>query len=52
LFRVVLRLGRPVGFAEAYFEVRPWKAMERSFRDVSMEEHYGGMLYLATGTAP
>ena len=52
LFRLVLVLGRPFGFTRKYFEVRPWEALVRWFEDASITDYYGGMIYLAAGTAP
>lgn len=52
LFRLVLLLGRPFGFTEEYFAVRPWLAVQRWFEDVSVARYYGGMIYIAAGTAP
>ena len=52
LFRIVLVLGRPFGYTREYFKVRPWEAMERWLADVSIEHRYGGMIYIAAGTAP
>jgi demethylmenaquinone methyltransferase/2-methoxy-6-polyprenyl-1,4-benzoquinol methylase len=51
LFKVVLRLGRPFGFTPEYFNVSPWKSIERYFQETSFEEMYGGLLYLSSGTA-
>jgi demethylmenaquinone methyltransferase/2-methoxy-6-polyprenyl-1,4-benzoquinol methylase len=51
LFRIVLVLGRPFGYTQEYFDVRPWQTMERWLADVSIEQHYGGMIYIAAGTA-
>lgn len=51
LFRVVLVLGRPFGYTQEYFKVRPWEAMERWLAGVSIEQRYGGMIYIAAGTA-
>lgn len=51
LFQIVLALGRPYGYTREYFNVRPWEAMQRWLVDVTIEQHYGGMIYIAAGTA-
>jgi demethylmenaquinone methyltransferase/2-methoxy-6-polyprenyl-1,4-benzoquinol methylase len=46
LFKIVLRLGRPFGFTPEYFKVRPWESVERYFQKTSIEQKYGGMIYI------
>lgn len=51
LFNIVLKLGRQYGYTPEYFNVRPWKSVERYFSEMSFETHYGGMIYIVSGTA-
>ena len=51
LFKIVLKLGGPFGYTSAYFNVRPWKSVERCFKETSFETRYGGMIYILSGTA-
>ena len=46
LFKIVLRLGRPFGFTPEYFKVRPWESVERYFQKTSIEQKYGGLIYI------
>ncbi len=52
LFRLVLWLARPFGVTRDYFSRRTWESVERHLRNVSVEQMYGGMIYIAAGTAP
>ena len=51
LFKIVLKLGGPFGFTPEYFNVRPWESVKRYFKEISFETHYGGMIYILSGTA-
>ncbi len=46
LFKIVLRLGKPFGFTSEYFEVQPWESVERYFQKTSIEQKYGGLIYI------
>lgn len=52
LFKIVLGLGRPFGFTPDYFNVRPWESVETYFQETSLEQKYGGLIYILSGTAP
>jgi demethylmenaquinone methyltransferase/2-methoxy-6-polyprenyl-1,4-benzoquinol methylase len=51
LFKIVLRLGRPFGFTPEYFKVRPWESVERYFQKTSIEQKYGGMIYILSAVS-
>lgn len=52
LFKLVLWLGRPFGFTLDYFNGHPWESVEHFFQETTLEQMYGGMIYLSSGTAP
>jgi demethylmenaquinone methyltransferase/2-methoxy-6-polyprenyl-1,4-benzoquinol methylase len=52
LFKIVLKLGRPFGFTPDYFNVRPWESVQAYFQETSLEQRYGGLIYILSGTAP
>jgi demethylmenaquinone methyltransferase/2-methoxy-6-polyprenyl-1,4-benzoquinol methylase len=52
LFKIVLRLGRPFGFTPDYFNVHPWESVKTYFQETSLEQKYGGLIYILSGTAP
>jgi demethylmenaquinone methyltransferase/2-methoxy-6-polyprenyl-1,4-benzoquinol methylase len=52
LFKIVLKLGRPFGFTPDYFNVRPWESVKTYFQETSLEQKYGGLIYILSGTAP
>ena len=51
LFKIVLRLGRPFGFTPDYFKVHPWESVKHYFQETSLEQKYGGLIYVLSGTA-
>ena len=51
LFKIVLKLGGPFGYTPEYFNVCPWESVKRYFKEISFETHYGGMIYILSGTA-
>lgn len=51
LFKLFVLILRPLGITEEYFDSRTWESVERYFRDSTFEEHYGGMVYICSGTA-
>ncbi len=51
LFRIVLKLGGPFGYTPEYFNVRPWESVERYLQKTSLEQRYGGMIYISSGTS-
>ncbi|MDX1301529.1 class I SAM-dependent methyltransferase [Photobacterium sp.] len=50
LIKIVLKLGGQFGYTPEYFSVRPWVSVEHYFKEMSFETHYGGMIYIASGT--
>jgi demethylmenaquinone methyltransferase/2-methoxy-6-polyprenyl-1,4-benzoquinol methylase len=51
LFKVVLRLGKPFGFTQEYFKVRPWESVERHLKNSTTEQKYGGMIYILSAVS-
>jgi demethylmenaquinone methyltransferase/2-methoxy-6-polyprenyl-1,4-benzoquinol methylase len=51
LFKIVLRLGKPFGFTQEYFEVRPWDSVERYLSNSTIEQKYGGMIYILSAVS-
>jgi demethylmenaquinone methyltransferase/2-methoxy-6-polyprenyl-1,4-benzoquinol methylase len=51
LFKIVLRLGKPFGFTPEYFKVRPWESVERYLRNSTIEQKYGGMIYILSAVS-
>lgn len=49
IFDIVLAFGRQYGYTEEYFDVSPWKAIEKHFSDFEFKTRYGGMIYEAFG---
>ncbi len=52
LFKIVLRLARTFGVTPDYFDRHTWESVERYFRETALEQLYGGMIYVSSGTAP
>ena len=51
LFKVVLWLGRPFGVSPDYFDRHTWESVERHFQETALEQRYGGLMYISSGTA-
>lgn len=51
LLKIVLKLGRPFALTPEYFNVRPWESVERYLQETSLEQKYGGMVYILSGTS-
>ncbi len=49
LFKLFVRLSSPFGITQDYFDSRTWESVERYFHDVTIEEYYGGLIYICTG---
>jgi demethylmenaquinone methyltransferase/2-methoxy-6-polyprenyl-1,4-benzoquinol methylase len=45
LFKIVF------GFTPEYFKVRPWESVERYFQKTSIEQKYGGMIYILSAVS-
>lgn len=52
LFRAFVRVSRPFGVTEGYFEARTWESLQRWFARTTFESVYGGLLYIASGSNP
>lgn len=52
LFKVVLWLCRPFGATRDYFDSHTWESVERHFQETTLEQMYGGMIYISSGTTP
>lgn len=52
LFELFVWLFRPFRLNLDYFAGHPWEAVTRFFEDVEIEELYGGLMYISSGTAP
>ncbi|MHC4638826.1 MAG: class I SAM-dependent methyltransferase [Planctomycetota bacterium] len=51
VFKLIVRLSRSFGVTSDYFDKRTWESVERYFRETALEQMYGGMLYISSGTA-
>jgi demethylmenaquinone methyltransferase/2-methoxy-6-polyprenyl-1,4-benzoquinol methylase len=51
VFKLIVRLSRSFGVTSDYFHKRTWESVERYFRETALEQMYGGMLYISSGTA-
>jgi demethylmenaquinone methyltransferase/2-methoxy-6-polyprenyl-1,4-benzoquinol methylase len=45
------RLPSWFGFTPEYFKVRPWESVERYFQKTSIEQKYGGMIYILSAVS-
>lgn len=52
LFRAFVRVSRPFGLTQAYFDARTWESLKRWFPRTTFESVYGGLLYIACGWKP
>mgnify|MGYP005846846277 CR=1 FL=1 len=50
LVKLFAFVSRPFGVTLDLAERKPWKSMERHFSKVSMNEMYGGLVYIAVGS--
>lgn len=51
LFRCFVWLFRPFRLNLDYFAGHPWEAMSNIFPETALEELYGGLMYISSGTA-
>ena len=51
LFKIVLRLGKPFGFTPEYFKVRPWESVKRYLKNSTIEQKYGGLIYILSANS-
>jgi demethylmenaquinone methyltransferase/2-methoxy-6-polyprenyl-1,4-benzoquinol methylase len=51
LLKLFVWLSRPYGLTFEYFDRHPWESVEHSFEEPAMEQMYGGLLYISSGTA-
>ena len=49
VFNFVLAIGKQYGYTEEYFEVTPWKSVEKFFSNIIFNTRYGGMIYEISG---
>ena len=52
LFKLFIRICRPFGVTLDYVRSESWKSVERFFQNTSLEERYGGLIYISSGMAP
>ncbi len=52
LFKLFVRISRPFGLTEEYFEGRTWEVLEHYFEQTTFEERYGGLIYISSGHKP
>jgi demethylmenaquinone methyltransferase/2-methoxy-6-polyprenyl-1,4-benzoquinol methylase len=52
LLKLFVCLSRPFGLTLSYLDHRTWESVERYFQETALEERYGGLLYISSGTAP
>ena len=50
-FRFILWISRPFGVTEDYFDKQTLESVRRHFPENAIEQMYGGMVFIATGTA-
>ncbi len=51
LFKLFVWLSRPFGVTPDYFAHPCWESVERYFQESTIEEMYGGLIYISSGTA-
>lgn len=51
LVKLFVCLISPFGVTLEYFDARPWESVARYFQEPALEEVYGGLIYIASGTA-
>lgn len=49
VFKLILAIGKQYGYTEEYFQVSPWKPVERLFSNTIFNTRYGGMIYEISG---
>ena len=52
LLKLFVCIGRPFGLSHDYINRSPWESVERHFQETALEEMYGGMIYISSGTVP
>ena len=52
LLKLFVWVSRPFGLTFDYFDGHPWESVERFFEETALEEMYGGLVYISSGTAP
>jgi len=52
LFKLLLKIKKPLGLGIEYFDNRPWESVENHFRKTTFEDLYGGWVYFSTGSNP
>ncbi len=52
LLKLFVCIGRPFGLTFDYIKRRPWESVERCFQQTALEQMYGGVIYISSGTAP
>ena len=52
LLKLFVRSGRSFGLTLDYLQRHPWESVESYFQETSLEEMYGGIVYVSSGTAP
>lgn len=52
LLKLFVRLGQPFGLSFNYLDRYSWESVERYFEETALEERYGGIIYISSGTAP
>jgi len=52
LFKLLLKVKKPLGLDIEFFNNHPWEAVERHFQETAFEERYGGWVYFSTGSKP
>jgi ubiquinone/menaquinone biosynthesis C-methylase UbiE len=52
LVKFFVWLMSPFGVTLEYFDAHPWESVARYFQEPAVEEVYGGLIYISSGTAP
>jgi demethylmenaquinone methyltransferase/2-methoxy-6-polyprenyl-1,4-benzoquinol methylase len=51
LFKLFVWSSSPFGVTQAYFDNHAWESVEHFFKETTLEEVYGGLMYISAGTA-
>ena len=51
IFNPIVWVSRPFGVTRAYFDKPIWESVVRYFQETTLEQMYGGMIYISSGTA-
>jgi len=52
LVKLLFKIKNPLGLNREYFDSRPWESVERCFGETTLEERFGGWVYISAGSKP